>query len=484
MKKILIMGVFLLMVLAVSCLADSVSVSPSSVTIGNDNTRRSNPDADDEENQIVYESATFTVTNVLNQPVDITSITFPTDFKYNISVSDTSFSLAAANATSGTKSKTISIRSIIPEDLPSFFDNNPKQVADQIGNIVVQGAGLDPATVPLYLEAENYLQISKVYVSVNGGARKSYDNGDDVKDIRPGDTIQITVKVENRYRSHDPEDLNFDDADVSLDALDSDISDLEDSDSISVDSDSTEELDFDAVTLDDSIDRGSYDLQITLSGEDDNGAYQGDQWTLTFKIVQDTNEIAIRNFDSQIDLTCGQKLFEVPFTLVNIGRDDQDQTAVRVYSTDFGYDQRQQDLDLSAGDEEDFTFSVPVPADITPGIKTVNIVSFYDNTKQSHAEYITVIVPNCAPTPTPTPTPSKTAETTQEEEPPVVIQPGTQQEEYQNPVIAGEEVYQSTEPQFFGSTGYLVVLVLAIVITLACIIVLVVVLLRVNRPKV
>lgn len=485
MKKIFIISLFLAAILALSAVAVQVD---SSVTIGSDSQRRSNPRADEDEDQEIYITKTFQIENDLNEPLNITNIEFPTANKYDISLPGTTFpiELAAANST-GTKIKTVTIESKIPKDLTSFWENDPNQEKEQIGDLVIKTAaaiaGVESTTVKLYLQAENFLEISKIYISVNDGRRKSYNDGDDIEDLRPGDTIQIIVKLENNYRDSDPEDIDFEDVEVEIEADDSEIDDLDDDDEIDVNADSTEEVEFEVVELEDDIDEDDYDITITVRGDDDNGAFQGMQWTLTLEVEKDRDEIAIKNFEKEIELSCNQRSFPIEFTLKNIGKDDQRRVEVRVSGSDFEYTRRETNIELDERDDEDFTFIIPIPSDIRVGFKNINIESFYDRTDLSHSEAITIKVPDCL---------VKEPEEEEEEEPEldeeeeeelVIIQPSDEEED-QDLIIAGGQIIETVEPSFIGSTTYLVILILAIIITVACVGILAVVLIKANKPKI
>lgn len=482
-------SLFLFVIMAISCLALSVSVSD--LTIGSDTSLRSNPDAESTTDQNVYEQApTFMITNTLNQPVDITDVTLPfADPKYDLSIPGITFPihLDAANST-GIKTIQITVKGKIPKDLPSYFENNPTQLKVNLGNIVIKSAvnGVsqpDYPPIPLYVQAKNFLRIGRIYIQVNDGAKKSFQSGDTLKGLKPGDKLIISVRADNKYTDNDPENLDFSNADISIES-DSELG-IDDSDTVDVSAGTTEEVKFQEVDLADDVKQGKYDMTVTLSGEDDNGALQGEQIKMALRVEKLNDEIAITDYTSDTELTCDQTSFEIGFTLMNIGSSDQSAAAFRIMSPQFAYEKRQTDIELNEGDEESYKFTIPVPSDITPGVKTINIISYYDTTQESHTEYVTVTVPNCQATPTPTPTPTPKKEPVQQptaEEQPVEVQPG--QGSQDNVVIAGEGVTQTTEPQFMGSTTYLVVLVLAIVITLACIIILVVVLLKVNKPKI
>lgn len=478
MKKIFMISMFLLMVLAVSCIAAPVTVDKSEIVIGSDSTMRSNPDADEDEDQVVYKETTFKITNKVNDTVTITDITFPTESKYNISVSDSSFTLDPANST-GTKEKTITIRSIIPADLPSFFEDDPDEEMDDIGDVVVKssvgGVPQDSVTVPLYLQAENFLDIAKVYIKINDGSKKTYEDGETVEKLKPGDIIKIYVKAENKYKDSDPENLDFQDAEIKVECDDE--IDIDESEEQDIDADSSEEIEIEEIEIEDDVEDGTYDVVFTLIGEDDNDAVQGEQITIEFEVDKEKDDIAIREFDSAVELFCTDSSFSISFTLKNVGSSDQDEVKVKVSSIPFEFSEIKEDIELEEGDEEEFTFYITIPEGITSGYKNIEITSYYDRTEESHKEYITVNVPECGVTPPPV-----VDEEEEEEEPEVVIIETEEDEEEDDLVIAGDDIVETVEPTISGGV-YLGVLVVAVVIALVCIVVLIVVLAKGRKPK-
>ena len=271
MRKILVISLFLMVVMAMGAMA-SLSV-PSEVTVGSSAQPRSNPDADDVADQNVYASAEFTITNSGATAVNITDITFPTDAKYNITVSPaTPFKLNAGS------SQKITVRSRIPEDLASFFKNDPDQVKDTIGTIqftVVNAANkadVETASVPLALQADNFLVIDKVYIKVNELSQKSYDANDKVEDLKPGDTLELTVRVENKYNDRDPENLDFSDGTIEIVAREDNF-DIDDDQDLDVNANEKDDITFDSVDIDYDADQDDV-LVVTVYAEDDNGALQ------------------------------------------------------------------------------------------------------------------------------------------------------------------------------------------------------------------
>ena len=130
MNKIVLLSMFLLVALAVNCFA---LTTPADVTVGSSTQMLSNPDADEADDRNVYDTEIFTITNTQPTEVSVT-LTYPTDSKYNISVSETMpISLAAAGVAGASKS--ITIKSRIPEDLPSFFSNDVNRRKENIGNL-------------------------------------------------------------------------------------------------------------------------------------------------------------------------------------------------------------------------------------------------------------------------------------------------------------------------------------------------------------
>ena len=471
------------MMFALSFIATALTAD-ADITIGSDNQLRSNPELDDDEDEYdMYDTATLTLTNDGSTTINVT-VEYPTDSKYNITF-DKTFPLQLNSG----ESQTITVNSRIPEDWPSFWESDPDKEKDTIGNLVFKNDdnNSESATTIVYMQAENFLEIEKVYISVNEGSKKDYEDGDTVENLKPADKLEISVKAENKYDDDDPEDLDFDDANIAIYADENEF-DIDEDEDVDVDAKSSTEYTFDIVEIEYDVEDGDATLTVTLVGEDTNGAKQGQEIEIELELDKENDEIAITDFDDLIQLTCNDGSIDLQFTIVNVGsRDQDDDVDVRVTSSDFSFSERREDFSLDEGEDEELSFDIPVPSDIDAGSKTIKITTYYDRTKESNEETITVTVPDCGRVQEPELECTKDSDCSagefcnyknecqdvpedidegKDDEDTTVVIIGDDTDDDVSPIIAGTQV-STVEEGFVGSTLYIVILVVAILIAVS-----------------
>jgi len=430
------------------------------IELGDDNQKRSN----DDEDFYVEVDSTFTIQNLGADNWTGINIAFDGDAKYNLSFTNYPDTLAV-----GTTAVIVTVTAKVPEDLAAV-DEDGNLIAVDIGNAVItyDNGSAQIMKEPITMQAENMLFIDKFEVAINGKSSDNYDEDDDkIKDIKPGDEIEITVKVENKFDGKDEEDLDIDDVDVDLFTDDGDI-DIDESETIDVGADSTEEYVFEIIELDYDIDSNS-DLTIKVVGEDDNGARHGQTFILTMDINKDREDIVIREFEDLIAITCNTETFDLDFTLINIGSTDESDVEVKVSSTDLEYNDRQKDIELDEGDDEDIHFTITVPASLTSGNKQLKVTTYYDRIKESNEEIITVTVPRCDEPVTPPPVVDNGGEEGSADETEVIFVDNSDVSDIESDgVIVASDVSTSTE-SVFGSKALVIVLIVVAILALAAI---------------
>jgi len=457
-------------------------ISVGSPTIGDDDQKRSNSRASDEDYENLHDETTFTITNNGNATIYIDSITSSAASSYNITFSDVPTSIAQKT------SADVRIKGRIPEDLNSFFldrtDQNDKKV--DIGTInVVTAAGT--STAKAYMEAENQLAIEKIFVYVDNVKKYTWSSDDKtIKEIKPGNDIEIVIRSENNFQESDSEDLDIEDVEIrfKIDEHNIDVDETEDIGSISPESYEEGSITFE---IEDDAEHGESNIKITLEGIDENGAKHGEIWELKIEVEREDHEVSIEDISYPETLSCNQKSFDLDVTIKNIGRDsNEDRVEVRVSSTDFGYTEREEEIDLGdIGSEDTITFTVPVSEDTKSGTKSVLIETFYNRIKPSNDDSIFVKIPECVE-----PKDDTTDDTTDDQDDAtddkddttVVIRPGINDTtDDTEPIIAGIET-TSTEGSLLGSSGLLTILLVVIAVAVILLVALILVITTKKRP--
>ncbi|MBI5064995.1 hypothetical protein HZA97_02050 [Candidatus Woesearchaeota archaeon] len=156
MKKFLLVILLIVFVLNVGVLADLVVTD---VTVGGTNQERG-----------VTTTATFTITNVGNLPIDVTSVVSSAESKYEIIFDKTLFTLAPY----GTKLVTITAK--VPQDFHAV-DADLQPTAFEIGTVSVtgiEGTTTIMAISKLRMQASMYQAVAKSYEQKSSQAPTSF----------------------------------------------------------------------------------------------------------------------------------------------------------------------------------------------------------------------------------------------------------------------------------------------------------------------
>jgi len=454
----------LVIMLAASVAAD---LQVTNVLVGDDRFRASNPRADDLEDRDSFDTKIITLSNNGNAAVNniTVSITEVATFagKLQITFQNVPTSLGAGD------SQAITITARIPENLDAV-DKALKEAAFKTADIVFSGnnttSQIESVTSILTMQRENQLEIDDVEVCVNDRC-KTVDDGDDVENIRPGDRMKLTFKVENKYSDNDREDLDIEDVELAFEIDDDEFNEDDDEDMGDISADDDEEVTF-SFTVDDDVDDGKVDLEATVEGRDENGARHGEAIEIDLEIERQTHEVNLRRVSALPSrLVCGNFKGRVSVSFVNIGKRDEDETAIELLQTDLGIQERIGLFDLDEDDSRTETIRYELAADTKPGVYSFIVRSFYDSSAQSDEESIDITVPDCS-------------EQEKADEPAqvVVTTPPAQQPAQPTQIAVRNRAIkapaETTTSTFTDSGVYVALLALAVVVVLGVLVVLIV----------
>ncbi|MFH2028068.1 MAG: hypothetical protein ABIJ08_02945 [Nanoarchaeota archaeon] len=481
MKKIMIIGLILIFVLAVGVNA-AAQISITSGTFGSESQRRSNSNADDDKNQVYNTTLQIKITNTGNESVsglDLVSTTIPSQYNFVVE------SITPTTLIPGQEA-VVNLRATVPEDFDAVNDNLVP-VAFDIGTATFKTnvTGVT-ATSSLKMQAENNIEIKDVEVYINDKKDSTVNKDDEsVDNIKPGDQVEFRITIENKYKSSDPEDLDIEDVEVSILNDDLDIDDSDDISSIGPNDEEVITLSFD---IDEEQDRGSYEVLLTVDGQDENSARHGESWIINLKIERESHDIQLRTLrlDPETIDNCIDRNVELTVDIRNIGRNDEEKAAIKVSNSNIQYSKKVSEIDINQDDEDTKVFTIPVSKDTPAGEYFIEATAYYDTDKTTDIQDIKLIVNQCK-----TQTTTNNQQDTQDKEDEaqddsdvIVINSGkdTNTEDIQ-PIIAGDNAVATVEQGFTGSTMYMVILVVAIIIAVASLVLTLVLLTKKNRSE-
>ncbi|MCB9362856.1 hypothetical protein H6504_05455 [Candidatus Woesearchaeota archaeon] len=364
-------------------------IALSDLVLGDDDQERSNPQLDDDENGYYAEaSASFTIKNNEATAVSNVQVMWPSAAKYNMTLvsisgatgSATSDGVAFASIAAG-QTVTVTVSARVPEDLPAInldASNPQDDRAILIGSLSLTANGGLSATSDVTMEAENMLVIDNLEVSFEGDSA-SYDEGDDIENVEPGFKVTFDLRAENRFR--DSDDIQIENVEFQLVIDEGDLDEDENEDLKDLDprDDDTATI---SIDLDDDIEEDDYTVEITLTGEDENGALHGEVWELTLVVEKEKENIAIKRIDlspQSISLCEGEpNSARLRVDIENKGSDDSDEIVLVVTNEKLNFFGRVLNIDLDENDDFDRTFTVDVPSSTKAGTYQLDVWTYFD----------------------------------------------------------------------------------------------------------
>ncbi len=405
----------LILLFTVILLAYSVSAVPSiefvssSMTMGDANKDVSNPNHGSESSRVVNLTGTITLrlrnddntTAITFKNFEIKSVTAVSAFNSDItlntigleSVSPTTVTLNPAVGTTPTEAiVTLTVRAKAPKNLDAIdslfvakafkvgsFKVNATQTIGTTDTEIVTGATMGVAEADINMQRKNQLTIDTVKWIMRGKSQTADEEGDDVKDVKPGDKIRIEFEVENGFSNS--ANVDIEDVEIDIKSLDSKLDLDEDEDLGNVGSDDKESGSFE-FEVDEDTDDGNYNVEILLLGKDDYGARHGQKVRINFKVERESREIAIKSVTLSPEKTgCEPGALRLVVSYVNIGKTDEDEAAVEVDAPKLNFNRKITDIQLDENDGDSSVFNILVPANMEMGIYPIEIRTFYDQSK-------------------------------------------------------------------------------------------------------
>lgn len=422
--KQVIWSIFLLIALTlmVPGVAAQGITAPPTITIGGSNQEASNP-LHDNGPRVVQRQGSITFTNadtanafkimlksingvtLLDAKYNLrTDLSFSSDIAViqdllgsdpNILVVDKNFGKTPLDIPAASSS-TLSMETMIPASLDAI-DSTFKPTARDVVRLqfeVLDSAGVatgDTIIVDVKMQRENLLEISDADAEVNGKTKTNLDNGDEIKNLKPGDSIDIDVEVSNNFDDSDDVDLN--DVNLQLSCDDEKQFDIDDKNldlgDISPEDDETDTFNID---IDEDADDGSIGCDLEADGIDENGAKHGERISFDMDIKRESHDIQIRLpiITSPQVISCDDSTLQMTVNFLNLGKSNERNIAVEVTSTDANFQQRSSNIELDENDAEVEIFEIPLEKLAAKSPVTFTVRTFYDNVKSSNTEVVLV----------------------------------------------------------------------------------------------
>jgi len=335
------------------------------------------------------------------------------------------------------------------------------------------------------------LNITDIDVEVDGKNSKNLEDGDDIsKEAEPESEIEFKIEITNSYNGSGTGDLDIEDitVEVTIQEIDDD-DDLEEESrefDIRADDDKRVTINF---KLPLEVDEGTFDVEILVEGEDENGLEHEATATITLEVEKENDEVRFqkRTLLSPSELSC-QRTTQLTVGVLNTGSNDQDDSVLEIANSELEINFRET-FDLSddpfdSDSKFSKTYSVRLPDTVEPGIYPIVSQVIYDDGDETETKTLELLVSACeklAPV---------EEEPEEEEEPEVVVitpqptvptTPVVTVTEPTTPVVTVTEptgAVVSEETSLLSSTGFVSALIVGEVLVVIIAIVLIVTLMR------
>lgn len=247
--------------------------------------------------------------------------------------------------------------------------------------------------------ASAQLAVYDVKGYVDGDKQSNVDeDGGSFKDVVPESVIRLVFKLENEYSRNsdiDIKDVLIEGTIIGIDDGD-DIEEESEENDIDADDRETFELEFE-IPLE--VEEDDYELFIEITGENESGSDFYINLTYEIQVEKDKHNVIIKKADLlRSTLEC-DRTSNLEVKVVNIGREDEDESKLKVTNSDLGIDfQKIFDLDSDPFDDDSTaSFDIPILVSdkVKPGSYPIMVEVLFDDEDDSNAETVNLVVKAC-----------------------------------------------------------------------------------------
>ncbi|MFC1686752.1 hypothetical protein ACFL0E_00135 [Nanoarchaeota archaeon] len=402
-----LLGVFMFLLMSAFAQADVVvsgtGVSGTDIVLDVDYSVLD--DDDDGEDTMDLSSLSLTFTNDNASQTETVALTLTETSGYTFDLSDSGTDCTDTKHCSFTLNSgaTVIESKIITLDAEVQVDEDSGTHAD-VGKLAVSVNSVS-TDYSIDTNVESMLELEQIDVFVEGEEENDLDdNGDDINNVRPGSEVELKFQVENLF------DKGYEDGDMEVELTvtldDNDFGDeIDESEDFDLDSDDKIKASSGEVVVKFDVpndaEEGEYDLEISLEGQDENGATYTVEWTITLEVdrVKDDVRLETAKLTSET-LSCGDSTY-LKIKLTNFGSNDQEEVALSVFNNDLGIKYNYLDIELDENpDDDDNSYSKSILIDLDENVKPGNydltVRVFIDDDEQVDGELVKLTVTACS----------------------------------------------------------------------------------------
>ncbi|MBN1274891.1 hypothetical protein JXA12_01180 [Candidatus Woesearchaeota archaeon] len=244
--------------------------------------------------------------------------------------------------------------------------------------------GTETVNIELDVELGNHLIIDRVTVVVDGNSDRVEDGEKVGEEAYPQSEVEITVRVENDY----DDNIDIEDIEVEIDAdNDLDWNEREDMDDL-------RRGDRDSITFTFTvpraqyIDEGTYDIDIIVTGEDEDGNDHRDEWAIELEVDKKRYDLQFRSVSispSYVE-ACTTINPQLRVNIENAGTRDIDRGTLLITGEALKDEVIVRDMDIEEGDDLTKEVALPLRENLDPGQYFITIQVFTEPTEDDQTD--------------------------------------------------------------------------------------------------
>ncbi len=388
MKKLRMLILFMVLVLSIS-IVSAQTLESYDVTIGGTSQRRG-----------LEQNVEFELTNEHSETITLVSVTIDEESGYNLNYSGDEDGTYLAD-----EKINLDISGVIPLDLPAV-DTRGRETKVKVGEYTVEYNISDTTyevTADIYMQAENKLTFGSKTEITFGSETNDLDNSDKFDDgdgVERGQSVKIEVEIENNFGDDgdcDTESRNCDIEDIEVEIRQDDDLDWDETIDFGRIRPDDEDIKSETLQIDDDVDDDDYEVEMWVTGYDENGARHGEYWTFEVEVEVPRDEVSIEDYDLFPSTISCNKDASLTVTIKNTGSDDQDEVSIFLESSKLDIKQSIYHIELDEGDRTSKTFDLDIPNDIEPGQYFIQIIANVDHSEESDRDAARLVIQECQP---------------------------------------------------------------------------------------
>src|SRR3989338_4654595 len=194
------------------------------------------------------------------------------------------------------------------------------------------------------------LEITNLDVKIDSKTDSNILNGETInKEANPGSAVTLKLKVKNNSTAMDIDNIEIK---ATLKGIDDD-EDIEEEGKgfdLKKSGSKSESIKLDIPYR---VDEGTYDLEIYIEGEDEDGNVNEVDWKLRLVVEKDRHKIIIYKAELGNEALSCARTTNLNLELMNIGKEEEDNVKVVVSSPELGIDFSEEYIELSEDISED-----------------------------------------------------------------------------------------------------------------------------------